>query len=217
MFVGHYAASLALKKLEPRASLGVLFLGVQFVDILFFPFVLLGIERINIIENYTQSTHFQLEYMPYTHSLVGSLLWAAAAYAVFRWIVVKRHSVALVVALAVFSHWILDLIVHTRDLPLWSDASPKLGLGLWNSPVVTYILEAVLLLGALWLYLRSTSALTTIGKYGMGVFVLLLLLLNVVNIFGPLQDDSKVALAVSALAAYFLFAAVAFWLDKKRS
>ena len=72
MFVGHYAASLALKRFESRASLGLLFLGVQLVDILFFPFVLLGVERINIIENYTQSTHFQLEYMPYTHSLVGS-------------------------------------------------------------------------------------------------------------------------------------------------
>ena len=51
----------------------------------------------------------------------------------------------------------------------------------------------------------------------MGVFVVFLLLVNILNIFGPMQDDSKVALAVSALAAYFLFAAVAFWLDKKRS
>jgi hypothetical protein len=63
MFVGHYAAGLALKKYEKRASLGILFLAVQFVDILFFPFMLLGIERINIIENFTQSTHFELEYI----------------------------------------------------------------------------------------------------------------------------------------------------------
>ena len=84
MFVGHYAAALALKKYDKKASLGILFLAVQFVDILFFPFVLLGIERINIVENYTQSTHFELEYMPYTHSLVGTLLWAFAAYVLFR-------------------------------------------------------------------------------------------------------------------------------------
>lgn len=217
MFVGHYAASLALKKFETRASLGVLFLGVQLVDILFFPFVLLGIERINIIEKYTDATHFQLEYMPYTHSLVGSLFWAVAAYALFRWVVVKNHAVALVVGLAVFSHWLLDLLVHTPDLPLWSDASLKLGFGLWNNAIATYLLEAALLLGALWLYLKSTSASTAIGKYGMGIFIVFLLLVNIVNIFGPLQSDSKVALAVSALAAYFLFAAVAFWLDKKRS
>jgi hypothetical protein len=216
MFVGHYAASLALKKFEKRASLGVLFLAVQFVDILFFPFVLLGLERMNIVENFTQSTHFELVYMPYTHSLVGSLFWAGLAYAVFRWLIVRNNSVAIVVALAVFSHWVLDLLVHTPDLPLWSDASLKLGFGLWNNAIATYTLEAVLLIAALWLYLKSTTATTAIGKYGPAVFVGVLLLVNVANIFGPLQDDSKVVLAISALGAYFLFAAVAFWLDRKR-
>lgn len=120
-------------------------------------------------------------------------------------------------ALAVFSHWVLDLLVHTPDLPLWSDTSLKLGLGLWNNAIATYVLEAALLLGALWLYLRSTSSTTKGGKYGMTVFVVILLLVNIVNVFGPLQSQSKIALAVSALAAYFLFAAIAFWLDKKRS
>ena len=217
MFVGHYAASLALKRFEKRASLGVLFLAVQLVDIVFFPLVLLGVERLNIIENFTESTHFELEYMPYTHSLLAFLIWSGLAYALFRWVIVKSRSVAMVVALAVMSHWLLDVIVHTPDLPLWSDASPKLGLGLWNNAIATYSLEAVLLLGALWLYLRSTNASTRTGKYGMGIFVLVLLLLNVVNVFGPLQGDSKAVLAVSALASYLLFASAAFWLDTKRS
>ena len=217
MFVGHYAASLVLKKFEKRASLGILFLAVQFVDIVFFPLVLLGVERLNIIENFTQSTHFELEYMPYTHSLLASVFWAVAVYGLFRWVIVKNKSVALVIGLAVFSHWLLDLLVHTPDLPLWSDISPKLGLGLWNSAIATYTLEALLLTGACWLYLRSTTASTKTGKYGMGVFVTTLLLLNIVNVFGPLQDDSKKVLAISALSAYFLFAGVAFWLDRKRS
>ena len=217
MFVGHYAVSLALKKYEKRVSLGTLFLGVQLVDILFFPFVLLGIERINIIENYTQSTHFQLEYMPYTHSLVGSLMWAAAAYALFRWVIVRQQGIALVVAIAIFSHWLLDLIVHTPDLPLWSDASIKLGFGLWNNAIATFMLEALLLLGALWIYLRSTTALTRGGKFGMSVFVVFLIIANIPNIFGPLQGDSKVMLAIAALASYFLFGLIAHWLDKKRA
>ena len=217
MFVGHYAASLALKKFDKRASLGVLFLAVQFIDILFFPFVLLGLERMNIVENFTQSTHFELVFMPYTHSLAGSLFWAGVAYALFRWLIVKKNSVAVVVALAVFSHWLFDLVVHTPDLPLWSDTSLKLGLGLWNNAVATYVLEAVLLVSALWIYLRSTSAISVVGRYGMSVFVVFLLLVNVVNIFGPLQGDSKLVLAISALTSYFLFAAVAFWLDTKRS
>ena len=217
MFVGHYAASLALKSFEKKASLGILFLAVQFVDILFFPFVLAGIERMNIVENFTESTHFELEYMPYTHGLFASLLWAVAAYAVFRWVFVRKQSVAVVVALAVFSHWLLDLPVHTPDLPLWSDASPKLGLGLWNNALATYILEAALLLLALWMYLRSTKAATAVGKYGMVVFVGFLLLVNVSNIFGDLMVDSRLGLSIFALSAYFLFAAAAFWLDGKRS
>ena len=217
MFVGHYATALVLKKYEKRASLGALFLAVQFVDILFFPLVLLGIERINIVENHTQSTHFELEYMPYTHSLVGSFLWAAAAYVVFRWVVVKQKSVALVMALAVFSHWILDLVVHTPDLPLWSDSSPKLGFGLWHNAIAVYTLEAILLLAATWIYLKSTTANSKTGQYGMGVFVVFLLLVNLMNVFGPLMDDSKLNIAVSALVSYFLFAAIAFWLDRKRS
>lgn len=217
MFVGHYAASLALKKFEKRASLGVLFLAVQFVDILFFPFVLLGIERMNIVENYTQSTHFELEYMPYTHSLLAFIMWSVVAYVVFRWVVVKNHSVAVVVALAVFSHWVLDVLVHTPDLPLWSDATTKLGFGLWNNAVATYVFEAGILLLALWLYLRSTKAVTAVGKYGMGVFVGFMLLVNAFNIFGPPMVSTKLGLAIFALSSYFLFAAVAFWLDRKRS
>ena len=217
MFVGHYAVSLALKKFEKRVSLGILFLAVQFVDILFFPFVLLGIERMNIIENFTQSTHFELVFMPYTHSLVGALFWAGAVYALFRWLIVKKNSVAVVVALAVFSHWMLDLVVHTPDLPLWSDTSLKLGFGLWNNAIATYALEAILLVLALSLYLRSTSATSAFGRYGMTVFVVFLLLVNVVNIFGPLQGDSKLVLAISGLTSYFLFTGVAFWLDTKRS
>ena len=217
MFVGHYAASLALKKFEKRASLGVLFLAVQFVDIIFFPFVLLGIEHMNIVENFTESTHFELVYMPYTHSLLAFVLWSVAAYAVFRWVIVKNHAVALVVALAVFSHWLFDLIVHTPDLPLWGDTTVKLGFGLWNNAIATYALEAGLLLLALWLYLRSTKATTAVGRYGMVVFVGFLLIVNVSNIFAPPMVDTKLGLAIFALASYLLFAVAAFWLDRKRS
>ncbi len=219
MFVGHYAASLALKRFETRASLGFLFLAVQFVDILFFPLVVLGLERINLIENYTQSTHFELEYMPYTHSLVASFLWAGLAYVLFRLLRKGegKRSIALVMALAVLSHWFLDLIVHTPDLPLLGDTSLKLGLGLWHNAMATYVLEAVLLLIGLWLYLGSTTATSPIGKYGTTVFVSFLLLVNMSNLFGPPMGDSKVALVLSALIAYFLFAGVAFWLDSKRA
>jgi len=217
MFVGHYAASFALKSMDKKASLGLLFLAVQFVDILFFPFVLLGIERLNVIENFTQSTHFELEYMPYTHSLLSAFLCAGFIYIIFRLIPPRNKSIALVMGIAVLSHWFFDLVVHTPDLPVWSDASVKLGLGLWRNAIATYALETALLLAGLWLYLRSTKTHSFIGKYGMAGLVTILLLVNAVNIFGPPFGSSKVSLAISAIVMYFLFAGAAHWLDRKRS
>ncbi len=221
MFVGHYAASLALKRVEPKASLGWLFLAVQFVDILFFPLVSLGIERMSVIPHYTAATHFRLDYMPYTHSLVAAFLWSGVWYIAFRLLPMRKRvntgRLALVMALAVFSHWVLDLVTHTPDLPLWFGSSPKVGFGLWRSALATYVVEAALLLVGLRLYLRATKARAKPGKYGMTAFVLLLLLVNVVNVFGPPMGSSQWSLAVSALVTYFLFAGIAFWLDRKRT
>jgi hypothetical protein len=190
MFVGHYGAALALKGTESRASLGLLFLGVQFVDILFFPFVLGGVEQMNIVPGHTESTHFELAYMPYTHSLVASILWAALiAGGAFVALGdrLRRRSIALVLGAAVFSHWVFDLIVHTPDLPLLGEASTKLGFGLWNNAPLTFVLEAALLLGGLWLYLRATApkAGSRLARFGMVGCVVLLIALNVYNLFGP--------------------------------
>ena len=123
----------------------------------------------------------------------------------------------MVMAIAVVSHWFLDLIVHTPDLPLLGDKSLKLGFGLWNNDVATYCLEAFLLIVGLWLYLKSTKSQNIFGRYGMIVYVILLLLVNAFNIFGPLTDDSIVVGAITALVFYFLFAGIAFWLDGKRN
>jgi hypothetical protein len=67
------------------------------------------------------------------------------------------------------------------------------------------------------MYLRSTKATTAVGKYGMTALIAFLLLINVSNIFGAPMVDTKIGLSIFALSSYFLFAAVAFWLDTKRS
>lgn len=220
MFIGHYAVSLALKKHERNASIFLLFLAVQFVDILFFPLVIAGIEHLTIIENYTQSTHFRLDSMPYTHSLVASFLWAGLIYSLFRYVFLKNRdyskSVSFVLALAVLSHWFIDLIAHTPDLPLLGDSSTKLGLGLWNSAVGTYIVEAAFIITGLWLYLSSTKASSKFGKYGMSSFVLILLLINAFNVFGPPTGDSELTMGISSFVMYFGIAGLAYWIDRKR-
>ncbi len=221
MFVGHYAASFALKAYEEKASLGWLFVGVQFFDLLFFPLTLMGIERFKLIENFTASTHFKLEFMPYSHSLVAAFFWAGLIFLlaslIARYRRAKHFKVAAVMAVAVLSHWFLDLVVHTPDLPLMSDDSVKFGWGLWHYAFITYGLEAILLLGGLYFYMRSSRGTTLASRVGMPIFVVLLLLINVLNIFGPLSpSDDVTSTAITATIAYLVLAAIAFVLDRKR-
>src|SRR4051812_49978888 len=111
MYAGHLASALAMKAKEPRAPTWALVLGVGVLDVLFSIFVPLGIERASLTPGV--SPGFSLDFIDWSHSLLMSLLWAAAFGALF-W---KRgRVVALWCALAVFSHFVLDLLMHPHDL-----------------------------------------------------------------------------------------------------
>src|SRR4030095_1843195 len=139
MFIGHYGVSFAIKAIDRTIPLWILFIAVQLVDVLWGVLVLAGIEKVRIVPGITATNPLDLYYMPYTHSLVGALLWSAVGCGAY-WLLGKsegrsdgRLAPSLLVGLAVFSHWILDLIVHRPDLSLYDDTF-KVGLGLWNSP-----------------------------------------------------------------------------------
>src|SRR5216683_126128 len=130
MFIGHYGVSFAAKRFTPRTSLGVLFLAVQLLDVLFTIFVLAGVEHLRVVPGFTEYNAYDLYYMPYSHSLVGALGWSVAAGLVA--LAFARRRTAIWIAAAVFSHFILDVPMHTPDLPILGDDSPKIGLGLWQ-------------------------------------------------------------------------------------
>jgi hypothetical protein len=132
--------------------------------------------------------------------------------ALFRW---PGWSLAAWLAAAVLSHWLLDLLVHRPDLPLYGD-SMKVGLGLWNVPAVALALEMITLFGGLWLYLERTTARNAVGRYGPVVFVVTMLVIQLATSAGP-PPPSTAALAWSALGAYLGFALVAGWIDRQRS
>src|SRR5881396_1341752 len=152
MFVGHYGVSFAAIKAEPTIPLWVLFIAVQLLDVLWAPFVLLGIEKVRIVPGFTASNPLDLYYMPYTHSLVAAIGWSVVAFLVYRAVRPVPPRAAAIVGLAVFSHWVLDFLVHRPDLPLY-DNTAKVGLGLWNLPALALGLEAASLFGGMWLYL----------------------------------------------------------------
>ena len=212
MYVGHYIAAFALKKKAADLSLGWLFIGVQLVDILFFPFVLLGIERLNLIHNYTETNHFELVFMPYTHSLLATFIWSSVGFITFKYLFKHSSSTSLAFALAVASHWLVDLLVHTPDLPIWSDQSMKLGFGLWNYRWIAFGLETVFLFGGIYFYQQSMKVSThTMYLYG-GV----LIAIHGSQVFLPPPDIlNKLTLAISAVISYLVFAWIAHWLDRK--
>ena len=215
MFVGHYGPSFAIRAVRPELPLWLTFLAAQLVDVAWALLVLAGVERVRIVPGITAASPLDLYYMPYTHGLVMAIVWGLAAgvvcKALFRW---PGWSPAAWLAAAVLSHWLLDLLVHRPDLPLYGD-SMKVGLGLWNLPLVALALELVAVFGGLWLYLQRTTANNAIGRYGPFVFVVTMLVIQFATAAGP-PPPSIVALAWSALGAYVGFALVAGWLDRQR-
>ena len=209
MFVGHYGVSFAAQKAEPAIPLWVLFIAVQVLDVLWAPFVLLGIEKVRIVPGITASNPLDLYYMPYTHSLLAAIGWSVVAFLTYRFAVRSAPPrAAAIVGLAVFSHWVLDFLVHRPDLPLY-DNTAKVGLGLWNLPAVALGLEAVLLFGAMGLYLRHTTR-----RMPMLVFGLVMLGIQAYVFFGPPPASDKAA-AATALVSYAIFAAIIRALERR--
>ena len=139
MYAGHFAAALAIKARVPEAPTWGLLLGVGVLDVLFGPFVLAGIEQVSLTPGV--SPGFSLDYIDWSHSFTMSLVWSA----VFGSIFLRRgRIVAAAVAFAVFSHFLLDLVMHPPDLALWPGSAVHLGLGLWRvMPMGWWFVELV--------------------------------------------------------------------------
>jgi hypothetical protein len=211
VLVGHYGVSFAAKKSAASIPLWVLFIAVQFLDVAWAPLVLLGVEKVRIVPGITASNPLDLYYMPYTHSLVAALLWSAGAFVIYRFTRSRDGTTAaVVVAAAVFSHWVLDFLVHRPDLPLYDDTI-KVGLGLWNLPVIAFALEATLLFGGMWLYFRSGVK----RRAAIATFCLFMLAVQAYIFFGPPPVSDKAA-AATAIMAYIVFAAVIRLLEGHR-
>jgi membrane-bound metal-dependent hydrolase YbcI (DUF457 family) len=153
-----------------------------------------GLEKINPVDVANPNAYGgSLIHAYYTHSLVGALLISAVAglFAGWRW--GKRGG--YVIAGVVFSHWILDLVVHRPDLPILPGNFgnlPLLGFGLWQYPAVSAIVELALLIGGTWYYYQATMqavgadqgqrrrAITS--TVGVGALLLVLLASNVLGL-----------------------------------
>jgi len=211
MFIGHYSVAFAVRTERNQIPLWVLFVAVQLLDLLWAPFVFLGLEKVRIVLGITATNPLDL-YMAYTHSLIGALVWPALAAFVYKLVRGTRasRSAALIIALAVFSHWILDLIVHRPDLAIYDDTL-KVGFGLLNYKGAEFAMEIALLVVGIAVYLKRNVIKSAGRKIGIGVFGVVLILVQTQTTFWgwPLSSNRIVAITM-------LFAAIAFVLEKQK-
>jgi hypothetical protein len=212
MFVGHYSVAFATKTERNRIPLWILFVAVQFLDYIWATLVLLGIEKLRVIKGFTAGSMLDSYYHPYSHSFVAALIWSALAAVIYNRVWRGNLCAAVLVGLAVFSHWVLDFIAHPRDLPIY-DNTWKVGLGLWNYRGLEFGLEIALLVGGLMLYLARNMMPATRRKAVIG-FGLALIVVQIGDTYVPRSPLSAEATAMGVWIFYTLFVIVAFLLEK---
>ena len=213
MFVGHFGIGLGLRAVTPTISLGTLFFATQFVDLLWPTLLLVGLEHVEIVPGITSVTPLNFTHYPISHSLLAVVGWSVL-FALVYLLVRKHRSGAVICGIAVLSHWILDLITHRPDLPLYPGGESLVGFGLWNSVWAIFAVELPIFAAGIWLYLRRTTARDRIGSVGLWCLLGFLLIVYVGNIFGPPPE------AVAQIAwlgqAQWILVAWSYWVDGHR-
>lgn len=213
MFVGHLAVGLAAKQRAPAVNLGWFIAAVTLLDLIWPILVILGIETVSIVPGATAFTPLIFDSYPWTHSLVMSVVLGLVFVAIARWRGLPTSIAPLLVVLVV-SHWVLDVISHAPDMPLWPGNSPRLGLGLWNSIPLTLLIEGAIWLAGIAIYVRTK---TSRGERPRWPFWSLIVLCTVMWITSPYQTPPP---SVRALGWFALIGWIvvpwAAWADRPR-
>jgi membrane-bound metal-dependent hydrolase YbcI (DUF457 family) len=205
MFVGHYAFGFFLKRKFNEIPLWQLFISVQFVDMLAFFFVLLGVEQISYNETANPFLRTVIEYVPFTHSLFSNCFIALIVFVIFWQI--KNKTWGFVLSIGILSHWFLDVFVHMPDMPLIFN-SYKTGLGLWQFPRTAFIIELTLLV------LTGFYLLNYACNKRLIVIIILLITGYLAMFFAPEAEATPTQASILSLSLYTIFTALAYWSDR---
>lgn len=207
---------LTCKRINSEVNAGVLVLAAMLSDLILFVFVLTGIEFVIPPPNYAH-VHYLGFYFPYSHGLAATLVWSAVTFAVFYFVPghhKKKLTAALAVAAAVFSHFILDAIVHLPEIPVGGPHSQMIGMGLWTKMPLALGVEGAIAVGGTYRYLqvaklRRKAAITVV------VIISLLFVLTVVGMTLPKTPPKPIPQAITSILMMAILAAVFGRLDKK--
>lgn len=147
--------------------------------------------------------------VPFTHSLLGNFVIAILVFLIFWKFKNKNWGIAL--GIAVFSHWIIDFIAHTPDLPLFPNGF-KVELDLWNYPWVAFLVEIGFFLITGYFLLRNAK-----NKKRLIILIALLTISYTPTMFAPESEVPVAVFSLMSLSFYFIFAGLAYWAEKKKA
>jgi hypothetical protein len=216
VFVGHLGAALALKRLDRRIHMGTLVLAALLPDLVLWTLVMLGVESVVVPPGFS-SEHYLTFIFPWSHGVAASLAWSAAAGLV-TWGALgrafpRRGRAGVIVAAAVLSHVLLDVLVHVPDVPLLGEGSTLLGLGLYRRMPLALALEISIALAGAWVGV-PWSALTPPRASGLLAGLAVAAALTVVGGTVAPPPPSAEAAALPAVVSILALAGLASWAER---
>jgi hypothetical protein len=216
MLAGHVGVALAIGRVERRINVGVFVAAALLLDVLLWLFILLGFESVTIPPDFEVTRQVAFVF-PYSHGLQAATLWSAAAGALGIWAYAgtrqRRWRIGGLVAAAVFSHWLLDALVHRPELPLAGRQSLHVGLGLWNAMPVALAVEAAIVIGGIYLFVPRCG-LSRGRAVALMVLCLVVLALTVFGMTLAPPPPSAAAMAATSLLTVVAISALAAWFGR---
>lgn len=216
MFAGHIGVALVIGRVERRVNVAVFVTAAFLLDFVLWLFILLGWESVYLPDDYS-TTHQPQFVFPYSHGLLAAAGWSilagALALPLYSYLKEARWRTPALVAVAVFSHWLLDALVHRPEMPLTTSTSATVGLALWNNMPVALVVEAVLVTLGLCLFLQQ-SRLARGKSIALGVLILIVLMLTVIGMAVAPPPPSASAMAGSSWMTLVVVCGLIAWLGR---
>ncbi len=208
MFIGHYGVALAAKATAPDVPLVALMISTQIIDVIFCALVAAKVEKVEIDPTASATIPIRSIYMPFSHSLeAGIVISAATAFGASAFLPGINTGALWLIALVCFSHWIIDVIMHVRDIPVVT-LGRKIGLGLWNNRPLSIALELGLIAaGTILLATLGDLATWKVWALGGAMFIA-----QAIAFFTP-PPSPVLRMVGSMMVVYIVMTAGAWWIE----